>query len=201
MMRISLFLLLLTAPLQVKAFDWCSGWGAEVRVAAFLPTSHRVREIYQKAWPDYQIELSKSVCDSIDGWASVNWASSQGHAKGTSPHRETKIHLTSFNFGAKYYFRCTDCFRYYLGTGLAVVNLRLRDKHHYIKDHTDKTRLGVVVKSGVQYFFYNGFFLDGFVDYYYQPFFLSKSSRRNVKSHRYVDLSGFKIGLGLGLIF
>ena len=58
-------------PNDCCSFDWCSGWTATFRAAWYTPSHKHFRKIYSRNLAEYQLELSKSICDSWDVWASV----------------------------------------------------------------------------------------------------------------------------------
>lgn len=186
--------------LGLDSINFCSlDFAVEGRVAYFKPSSKKVQEIYGNGWADYQVELSTGIGEHIRLWTGVSGFKESGRSLGLRDR--TTLRLIPLNFGLKYFFCLTDCTKFYVGAALACSFLKIRDHSDYVQEHTSRTRVGGLFQAGWYYYFNEAFFADIFVDYYYQKFNFSKSQNSyNVERHD-VNLSGFKMGGGLGYKF
>lgn len=187
-------------------FNWCEGWSAEFRIAWYSPSSHKFRKIYSNSLADYQIELSKKLFGNWDLWLDVDYATKKGHS--TYFHDKTRITIVPIILGARYSFDLCYDFQLYLGAGVNYTFLRIHDDSHYVKKHVHKEQFGGTFKVGLKKYFCDCFFVDVFVDYFLQDFHFSGKDRLSSSSgsERFVqrhsaNLSGFKIGAGIGYTF
>lgn len=169
----------------------------EFRVAAFFPMDDRFTRIYGDVGVDYQIEYSTTIfcCSCLEAWVNLDWYPKHGHVRDCG---SSDIDLLNLGVGLKSSFCMCSCFYPYLGIGPSFgwvwIDNRMKccDQCHKKKDHDSEFAVGVLVKSGLLYYFGCNLFLDLFVDYLYQPVHFH---------HRHVDVGGFKTGLGLGVCF
>ena len=203
---------------------------AEARVAYYHPSSKRVRHIYGSGWADYQFELSKGFrglgvfgleelggLEGLSGrdidwrlWVGVSGFSRKGDSRGF--HDRTRLDLIPINFGLKIFYPIFCNTKIYVGGGGSYSFLRIRDHSEFVHKHTRKEDWGGLVQSGITYNFYDWAVVSCFFDYYFQRFhFHDKhhSSRRGSTSFyddRFIkrsdlDMSGYKIGVSLGVTF
>lgn len=178
------------------------GIEVEARVAAFFPEDHRMGQVYDKVFPEYEIELSAPLnccCDCSCNWDyffNVSYYHQNGHSSCLKD--KTTVDNWAFNLGVKHYFDICECFRPYLGLGAGPVNVKFHDQSPYVRKHTDKWGAAVLVKSGVIYDISCNIFLDAFFDYTYHWFHFNRSSDLYVRT---VNTGGFKLGAGIGYRF
>lgn len=181
-----------------------SDWdiAVEGRVAYFRPTAKKVKEIYGNGWADYQLEISQGFCNNWRLWAGVSGFQKSGHSLGYI-HHKTSLRLIPVTLGLKYLFNCAPCVDLYLGAGLSYSFLHIKDHSPFVRENTKKRAFGGIFQVGAYYNFSECFFADIFVDYMYQKFHFSDSSYSSdyYVERRDVDLSGFKVGAGLGWRF
>jgi len=79
--------------------------------------------------------------------------------------------------------------------------LRIHDHSHYVKEHTSKNAFGGIAQTGIYYFFAKRYFADFNFEYLYQHFYFSHHEDRPHVKRTNLDLSGIKIGAGLGIQF
>lgn len=194
-MKKALIVLLTFISLPLVAIDWQCGWDAEVRVAAFRPTSRRFREIYGQWGAEFQVEASKLICGPYYGWFNVGWYPKDGHSIGL--HDKTRIDLVPIRFGAKYMFCLTPKLNGYVGLGATLTYLSIHDHSHTIR-HTTRWGAGGIVKTGLRYAIMQCLFVDLFADYSYEPF--SFNSKHHIK-RKDADVGGLMLGAGLGYSF
>ena len=188
-------LTLLSITTSLVGFDWQSGWEAEVRTAAFRPSSKLFRRIYGNWEMEYQLEVAKQFNDCSDfyGWSSVGFLDKKGHS---IPLRDsTRIMMVPLNLGIKYVYSLWSCIDVSLGIGGSCNFVNIKNHTHFLRKRTQKTAWGGIVKSGIRYNFWRSAYLDLFADYTYQHLNFHSSHRKNV------DVGGLLLGAGIGLYF
>ncbi|MCE2982905.1 MAG: hypothetical protein LW832_05005 [Parachlamydia sp.] len=206
-MRIFLFFLLL--PLSLFSMDWT----LEVRGAYFRPSSKHLRQIYTDNWIDYQVEASQRFCNRTEFWIGANWLRRRNPIDckaDESYHSHSEVFILPLSAGYKAFFPLSHCLDFYLGGGLAYSFLRIRNGCGHSSACPSSFRKvihqgdwGGVFKTGFQWNMGSNTFLDVFADYFSQRFRLSRRESLTICSHslRHLDCSGFKFGLGIGVIF
>lgn len=207
------------------------GISGEVRVAYYRPSSSRVRRIYGDGdgWADYQFELAASLkrftknwigelglggcgCDDLDIklWVGVSGFSRKGESLGFGDH--TRLSLVPVNFGLKIYYPIFCNTNIYVGGGASYSILRIKDDSEYVHRHTNKEAWGGLVQSGITYNFTCWGYVSAFFDYYFQEFHFHDTEYSSFSTYSYyqdsrfiernkLDMSGYKVGVGIGIIF
>lgn len=185
----TLFLLVLCKLIPMAAGAQLT---VEVRSAAVFQTSKHFREHYGSVLPSYQIELRTTPCfyPCWENWANYDY-STKKHQVRHCCDGKSKIEIHNFSLGVDYVFNSCGNFDFYVGLGPALAVVKLKNHSCFFKKKKVNNPFGVVVKTGMRYYFFSRLFLDIFVDYLYQP----------VNYHHRVDLGGFKTGAGIGLQF
>ncbi len=178
----------------------------EVRSAAFYHTSKHFRKNYNNVGPCYEIEASISCNPCYAFWANFDWFNKHGRAFGRtcrstiknchhcSRHPSTRVHIANFSLGIKFPFEICPCLLGYVGVGPSFSNIWIKNHtHHHHRKKTSKGAVGVVAKSGINYYFTPCAFIDLFVDYLYQPV--------HFKHRHHLDIGGVKAGGGIGFVF
>lgn len=185
-------------------------FAVEARVAYYHPSSSKVRRIYGDGWADYQLEISKGVFCDWRIWAGVSGFSREGDSIGFHDH--TRLQLIPLSFGVKYFFPCWDDCKLYLGGAACYSFLRINDDSDYIRRHTHKNDWGGLIQAGLTYNFWDCAYVSFFVDYFFQEFRFHDSHRSSGDSYgsfydggyierTNLDMSGYKLGVGLGYTF
>jgi opacity protein-like surface antigen len=188
---ISYFLLLAITPIMGENNN------LEIRCAAFFPSTERMTDIYGNVGPDFAIEYTRTniCCSCIDVWADLSWFHKHGHVK--QCNGSSKIDLINLGLGVKFSYCVCNGFCLYAGIGPTIGGMWLENKWKCCrncnkeKESDSKFAVGGVVKTGITYHFTCGLFLDLFADYNFVA----------VRFHRYVNIGGFKTGLGIGYTF
>lgn len=176
--------------------DPCTSF--EFRGAGFFHSSHRFREIYGNVGTSYQIEAAGNFnCCNLDcnlGWfANVDWTQKKGRSEGLND--PTKMSIANLSFGLKYLYPFFCNYTAYAGIGPSFSRIALDNHHSHQRSHNNRYNsriaIGGIIKTGVLYSINCNLFLDGFVDYLYQPVNYSTN----------VDIGGFKLGAGIGYKF
>lgn len=207
--------------------DCDSFWGitAEARVGYYHPSSKRVRRIYGDGWADYQFELSKSFknfgglgnlcgCTHLKDiewriWTGVSGFSKKGESIGF--HDETELQLIPISMGLKIFYPILCNTKIFIGGAACYSLLHIHDHSKYVHENISKESWGGLFQSGMTYDFCNWAYATVFFDYYFQRFHFhdhsfSGSSDFTGSSGGYVErfdlnMNGYKIGCGLGILF
>jgi outer membrane protein W len=203
-----IFLLAIIAiPLQMKAEQCCEAICSdsyyctiEGRASAYFPFNNKVRRIYSSTWGFYEGEINIPLWCGFDGYFSAGYLENTGSSLGL--RNKTKLQMVPLTLGLKYFYEITPSFDLYLGVGAVYSILNIRDHSPYVHQHISKNSAGVTAKLGGVYFFWNNWFVDASVDYIYQNFRFkhSHSEEHYVERHN-LDMSGIKVGAGIGLAF
>ncbi len=165
-----------------------SEWMAELRGSYFYPTSTLFQDIYRDGGFEGEIEVLRTFTTHWIGWGNINYFRRDGYSKGIQD--KTTIHMVPLSLGVKYQFPCYNSLSPYLGAGITYTFVNIKNDSPFVRRNVSKSGVGFVLKSGTYLTLTENFFLDLFVDYYYQKMQFYKTSK--------TDLGGFKIGIGLG---
>lgn len=116
-------------------------------------------------------------------------------------HDQKRIWILPLTLGSRYTFHFTPCFELYVGAGACLTFVDIQYDSHHFEDYASKIGMGAVLKSGARYNWGEYTFIDFFVDYFIQEMSLSRSERDLGLDDNHVNLSGLKIGLGIGVYF
>mgnify|MGYP001044640617 CR=1 FL=1 len=172
-------------------------WSAEGRVAYYYPTSKKFRRIFPEGGVDYQVEVSKRVCNEWFVWANTSWFHKKGHSKGI--RYRTRVDFIPISLGVKKEFCLKENLSAYLGAGVTYSLLRIRNYSSYVRGHSDKNAFGGILKFGVNYKVSDSMYAGFFTDYIFQEFHFH-GHRHNIYRHS-VNADGFKIGGNIGVQF
>ena len=183
-------------PCCEDAYRFC----IQGRASAYFPTERKVRRIYSNVWGFYEGEIDVPLWCGLDGFFSAGYLENKGHS--LCLHNKTRLQMVPLSLGLKYFLRICPGLDAYIGGGVVYSILKIRDHSPYVHKHVSKNRVGGTAKMGLTYFFCDNWFIDGSVDYLYQRFSFkhSRSSKHYVERHD-LDMSGVKIGAGIGLAF
>ena len=161
----------------------------ELRSAAFIPTDNLFRDIYGNAGASYQLEASSAVYEGLDVWGNLDLFSKPGRSVGLG--NSTEILIANTSVGIKVPFQFSEKISPYIGIGISLGRVWLKNNSFCGEDKASKFAVGGVLKTGINYFFMENVFLDVFIDYLYQP----------VHFETDIDIGGLKTGIGLGIQF
>lgn len=179
--------------------SFCTNVSVVGRVAYFYPVSKKVRDIYDNGWADYQVEISKEFYPCIQGWIGVSGFSKQGHSIGFG--NRTRLQLIPLSFGLKYVYPLMCNLEGYAGLGACYSFLKIRDHSNYVIQHISKNDWGGIAQLGVNYYVYNCFFVNVFVDYYFQKFNFHHVDYSYYTERHNLNISAWKFGGGVGYRF
>jgi outer membrane protein W len=178
------WILLSCAALQAIERDWT----IELRAGAFIPLLHKIQKTYGHGWIEGEAEFTYAFYPQWRVWGNVNYSCKSIHHR----HHSTHIQILPFSAGLRYDFFYRNV-RPYIGIGPVYTFLHLTHYDPSIRTKAYKNRFGVVAKTGVCIDLPRHFFIDMFLDYYYQKIRFQSGVRG--------DVSGFRTGLGLGYSF
>lgn len=160
---------------------------AEFRVAGFFPQGKRFRSIYGDSCADYQFCGTLALGCRFEVWGEVDYLTDST----SSDCYKTRVQIVNPSIGIRYVqpFGCN--FDGYIGTGLSVPVVTLKNRSCCGNEDLTKTAWGSLSKLGVRYWFCDRFFLDAFVDYLYADAHYS----------RHQNVGGIKTGIGIGSKF
>lgn len=167
---------------------------AEIRVAAFFPTSKRFRDNYGWVGANYQFEIAKNFgCYCRDQiWLNIDWYPKHGSFSSCG---SSHINILNGNIGYKRFWNCCSCFDFYAGIGPLFGWVWLKNKRKCKpcdwKRKYNEYAVGAIARLGAQYELCGCFFVDFFVDYLYEVAFF----------YRNAYIGGFKTGVGLEYSF
>lgn len=198
-------------------------WSVEFRIGAYIPTNTKKCDHYSDVWADYQVQIAKRFCNDWQAFIEFDAAQINGnrHHDGIDElglferHHKSDFWVMPLTFGVKYFFNLCQDFNIYVGGGAAYTFLTRSENDRRIDDvfgerrnHNSDTKgaWGGVLKTGVIYTFCNSWFVDVFADYLFQKFdFKRRSDPFSTTDFHHnkhtLDVSGFKIGAGIGYNF
>lgn len=173
-------------------------WTTELRAGYFYPTSNLLRKIYHYGGVEGEIESTGAIDEDWQGWGNVGYFARKGRSLGLGD--KTRVSIVPISAGVKYLLWPCECIRPYVGAGIAYTYLNTWDDSDFVRRHVKKGTIGFVIKSGAYVDLSCNFFLDCFLDYYYQRMNFHSDPDAGVQRHS-VDVGGFKAGVGLGYAF
>ena len=205
-----IFLLALAAlPFQMQA-ECCADvcyedpccFTIQGRASGYFPFEKKVRRIYSSTWGFYEGEIDIPLWCGFSEFFSAGYLENSGHSE--CLHDRTKLRMIPLTWGLKYFCEVLTCLDVYVGAGVVCSILNIHDHSNYVRQHISKNAVGGTAKVGAIYYFCGNWFIDASVDYLYQRFSFKHSHSRGC--HRYVerndlDMSGIKLGAGIGLAF
>lgn len=193
-------LVYMTFWMPITAEIFClSGFEVETKVSAFFPSSKMIRDIYSDVTPYYEFEIAKPFCNDWQVWLGVGYLSNEGHAIGCK--NKTSFRLIPVTFGLKYIYSITDRMNLYTGGGGCWSFLKNKDHSSFVHENISDNALGGIFKIGFIYRVKESIFIDLFTEYLYQHFSFHHHYAKHYTIRHNLNMSGFKVGLGLGFNF
>jgi len=173
------------------------GFLLEGKISYFRPTSSDLKKIFGSAWLNAQIEISQSIWECLNIYASANFL----HACGCSigGENDTKIRIIPMSLGLKYLTSINSCCDLYVAAATRYFFLRIENDYPFVKNTINKHGLGGVVEAGGLFYITPCFFLDVFADYSFKKLQHSKGSLE-ISPHS-IEVGGLCIGAGIGYNF
>lgn len=179
----------------------------EGRVAYYHPSSGKVRKIYGDGWADYQVQISKGFCRDWRVWVGASGFSRDGDSIGFHDH--TNLQFIPIQFGLKYFppfFPLCEEFKFFIGAGACYSFLNIKDHSEHVHHHTHKEGWGGLIEAGLNYYFWQNAYVSFFVDGFFQEFgfhnsYLYSCDYSDKVIREKIDMSGYKLGVGIGCRF
>ena len=194
------FLILISfwMPMDLEA-SCLSGFEVETKVSAFFPSSKIIRRIYSDTVPYYELEIAKTFCNDWQVWLGVGFLSNDGRAIGCK--NKTSFRLIPITLGLKYLYSVNSCMDLYTGAGACWSFLKNKDHSPFVHKNISDEALGGIFKLGFIYRIKERVFIDIFTEYLYQHFSFKRHYEDHYTIRHNLNMSGLKIGLGLGFNF
>jgi opacity protein-like surface antigen len=192
-------LLYLQAPLHAHV-----DYEGKVRGAAFIPTNELFRDLYGSAAGNFDAEFGARVHEYVQIWVNVDYTQAHGHSLVDCKPSTITIKIINGSFGLKVPYDVTQWCTMYLGLGPTFGSIHTKDEpacpsdcsfcpESYINEPVcrsscSQSSVGIVAKSGIDFFFHEHGFIDLFADYIYQ-------------TTDFLNASGVRIGVGIGFKF
>ena len=171
----------------------------EGRASAYIPFEKRIRKIYSSPLGLYEGEIVVPIRHGWAGYFSAGYIKSTGKSIGL--HDKTSLQMVPLTWGFKKFWEIS-CVDVYFGAGLVYSLLQIHDHALHIQRHISKNALGGTVSLGTQFFFTDDWFINASVEYVYQRFSFKNTHSDNHFVERHdLDMSGIKLGAGIGFTF
>jgi opacity protein-like surface antigen len=195
--RIS-YVIALWMPITTEA-SCLSGFEVETKVSSFFPSSKIIRGIYSDAIPYYELEVAKPFCNDWQVWVSLGYLSNKGYAMGCN--NKTSFRLIPITLGLKYLCSISDSMDLYAGAGACWSFFKNKDHSSFVYKNISNNALGGLFKLGFIYHVKKNIFIDIFTEYLCQHFSFKHHYEHHYTLRHNLNMSGFKIGGGLGFNF
>lgn len=168
----------------------------EAKVAYFLPTDHKCREIYSGGGM-YGGECTFQVRQKLYGWISADYFSKEGSSIGG--HDPTNIIMVPLGAGLKllFPFKTADL---YIGAGVLGTYVHMRDHSPFVIQSISKWGVGGIAKVGVICNLPKHFFADLFTNYTYTKIDFHGTDHEG-GARQDANISGCSFGAGIGYRF
>lgn len=174
----------LLAPLALSADATNTG---EFRIAAVFPQGHKFRSIYGDTCVDYQLCGSLALGCHFELWGEIDYLTDSTR----KDCYKTRVQIINPSIGIQYIHSFGCSLDGYIGTGLSVPIVNLKNRSCCSHGNLTKTACGSLSKLGIRYWWCDRFFLNIFVDYLYA----------DVHYNTHQNVGGVKTGLGIGSRF
>jgi hypothetical protein len=195
-----LFLILITLwiPRYIEAYC-LPEIDVEATVSGFFPCSRKVQRIYSDAIAIYDVEAYASIFNNYHIWLGAGYLSDVGKSIGEK--NPTHLHLVPVTLGLRYLHPLNSCTDFFAGAGLSWSFLRIHDHLHYVQKHIKKNALGGIFKLGFNYHLSEYIYIHLSSEYFYQQFSFKHHEHEHYTTRHHLNLSAFKVGMGLGFSF
>lgn len=176
-----------------------NSWNVEGKVGAFFPESSRIRDIFDPAMPFVEVEARYQFQCVWEAWGGVGCIFDKGSSLGCG--NATNIEVIPFSLGVSRLFYLSPCSDLYLGMG-ALWSIYLEQDHSsHVHKNITGNNIGALFRSGWKYHINECFTLDTSFEYMYQHFSFHKIYHDHFTYRNNVNMSGFKLSLGVGYNF
>lgn len=170
-------------------------WAVEAKAGAFFPLSKKVMRIFDTAMPFVDIEGKYQFSDYWEIWGGAGCIFDQGNSLGCN--NRTSIQIYPFTLGVKRLIVLAHNLNAFIGLGGLWSLLHNQDHSKFVEKSIRGNTFGGLARLGVQYQLRERVAFSLFTEYLYQKFYFHKVYKKHVTARNDVDLSGFKLGLGV----
>ena len=167
----------------------------EGRAGAFIPSSSKIRNIFEVAMPFVELEGSYRFSSAWDTWAGVGYIFATG--KSIDYRTTTTMNVIPFTLGVRHFFSLTCRVDGFLGLGGVWSLYRNHDYSPWVHQHISANAFGGIATGGFQYQWSEHFLSSFFAEYMYQRFHFNKVYPAHFTYRHDVNMSGTKIGVGI----
>lgn len=195
-----LFLIFITLCGRISAQDLRSReFSIEGKISAFVPSSKISRQLFASVMPYYELEVIKTLCNNWQAWLEVGYLTDTGRAIGCD--NKTTFHVVPVALGLQYLYCIRDLWDFYAGAGMCVSFFKNKDYSDFVHQNISKQVVGGVFKIGFIYQSSSCVFIDLFAAYIHQNFSFKRIYPDHYTLRNNFNMSGFKIGAGVGINF
>lgn len=169
-------------------------WSIEGKTGVFFPSSKVMRSIFDSTMPFVEVQGHCYFCPCWDAWGSVGCIFANGRS--LCCHQKSSIAVVPLQLGVSRFFNLCN-FEAFVGVGAMWSFYHNNDHSSSVIQHVRTSAPGAVVQAGVQRCITERMRLSLFTEYLYQRFSFHKHDPKHFTYRHDVDMSGFKLGLGL----
>ena len=177
------------APKQEVKPQTSYEYSVEGQLSAFFPTSNRFRSVYANCLTMYGIQVNKKLDSRWELWSGLDFYSKSSKVKGDCCR--SRIFFPNFNLGINYVGVSLPHIDVSLGLGGMSGMVFLENRSCCGREKESVYAAGGMIRCSTRWYFVPKLFADFFGAYSYQVAFF----------RHHVDMSGFRLGCGLGIRF
>lgn len=171
----------------------------EGKGAYFLASDQTFKDIYNNGGGEFGLELSAKIIKHLYGFASVDFFNKSGETLDFL--NSTKLHMTNWGIGLKYFIDIADHASFYVGLGAEPTYYYVTNKAPLVDDKQAGWTFGGIAKVGLIVDIPHDFFIDFFVDYSFVHTGNGFTPLNNNVQNNNANLNGCLFGIGFGYRF
>jgi hypothetical protein len=179
------------SPQTLIPFD---RWSLELKLTNFCLQNRYVRALYPGLKVSYGLELSRRFSKHYESWASFDFTQKVGHS--VDIRERTIFYILPLSAGFKYVIRPSYRLDSYLGIGISLAHLSVKNDSPVVPRCAQSWQLGTCLKWGLRYRLNKNYFISGFVDYEFIKFRF-KDRGHGLPAHN-PNLGGVRTGISIG---
>ncbi len=171
----------------------------EGKEGVLIPSSKKMRNIFQVALPFVELEGSYEFSTSWNVWAGIGYIFAKGESISWSS--TTTMNIIPATLGIKHFFSVGYRTEGFVGLGGLWSLYKNRDCSPSVHQHISTNAFGAIATTGVLHHLNESLSIHFFSEYMYQRFNFSKIYPKHFTYRHDVNMSGTKIGFGLAYNF
>lgn len=169
----------------------------ETKASYFFFASSNMRKVYRDGGFQVQLSSSYPIWRGLQVYGSAGFSEAWGRS--LSLRQSTSLWQLSVDLGLKPILTIASFAQYYFAVGPRYFYMHQRNSSSYVNPTVTKSRAGLFVNTGFNFFPMPHLVIDIFGEYAYEPVHFSPS-RSNVYG-KGTQLSLFSFGAGIGYAF